>query len=413
MTQASESTPPTDPLRSHSAHVKQIRSYIQVAVASNKQSEILLLGREDAPIALDVLLTLLAKSSRLEKDQLRKLAVQILEVHDRLPDSLVLEKVERVGADAAFSGQFSDIFRGKYEGKDVALKRLRAYLMFSGPSKTHLKQEFYGEALIWKTLSHPNVLPLLGITEDVFQHTPCTVLPWMENGHILHHLQTLKERNDVPGNAYRIRVNEWMRQVASGLVYLHGEGVIHGSLRATNILIDSDGNVQLTDFGMTRISETVQETYASMPDGTVRWQAPELVDPDMFNISSSGPTYASDVYSFACVFIELYTLKPPFAGMSDYQVAARIVKGVRPPRPSLPDNGTMSEDIWALVTQCWASKPEQRPTTQGVLERMTFIAANTSPAPPTPSKDPRSPRTRSPLCGMFYPWRGIRRCITT
>ncbi|THH29182.1 hypothetical protein EUX98_g5006 [Antrodiella citrinella] len=312
MTQVAISTPP-DLVRSpspgsRSAHAKQIGTYVQFAVDSNNQSGILSLDGEDASIASDALLTLLEKTSRLEKDQLRKLAVQILAVHDRLPASLLLKGVQRIGTDAAFSGQYSDVFRGKYGEKDVALRRLRAYLMFSGTSKAHLKQEFYSEALVYKTLSHPHILPLLGISEDVFEYTPCTVLPWMENGHIVRHIQTLKERGDLSGNAYSIRVGEWLRQVASGLAYLHSEGFVHGDLRGTNILIDSEENAQLTDFGMSRITETVQETYASMPDGTVRWQAPEVVDPDLFDLSTKGPTYASDVYSFGCICIEVLCL---------------------------------------------------------------------------------------------------------
>lgn len=73
-----------------------------------------------------------------------------------------------------------------------------------------------------------------------------------------------------------------------------------------NILIDEDDTVRLTDFGMALIAEATSYQYASVHGGgATRWQAPELIDPDEFGISSSRPTFASDVYSFSCICIEV------------------------------------------------------------------------------------------------------------
>ena len=66
-----------------------------------------------------------------------------------------------------------------------------------------------------------------------------------------------------------------------------------------------DGEVQITDFGMHRIIDSLQETYATMPSGNVRWQAPENLDPDVFDLETSKPTMASDVWAFSCTCIEV------------------------------------------------------------------------------------------------------------
>ena len=73
-----------------------------------------------------------------------------------------------------------------------------------------------------------------------------------------------------------------------------------------NVLIDDQDGVRLTDFGMALIAEATAYNYASVHGGgAVRWTAPEVINPGEFGLLTSRPTYASDVYSFACVCIEV------------------------------------------------------------------------------------------------------------
>ena len=72
-----------------------------------------------------------------------------------------------------------------------------------------------------------------------------------------------------------------------------------------NILVDDDLHIKLADFGLSVFADGSSRSYASMRGGNPRWLAPELIDPDEFGLDSQRPTFCSDVYSFACVLIEV------------------------------------------------------------------------------------------------------------
>ena len=97
-------------------------------------------------------------------------------------------------------------------------------------------------------------------------------------------------------------------QIAVALDYLHSEGIVHGDLHAANVLIDENNNARVTDFGMSLISEASSYNYGSIHGGgATRWQAPELIDPEEYGLESSRPTPPSDVFSFACTCIEVWS----------------------------------------------------------------------------------------------------------
>jgi serine/threonine protein kinase len=120
--------------------------------------------------------------------------------------------------------------------------------------------------------------------------------------------------------------------------YLHGDGIIHGDLRAVcvstlcdtyiqklncydqaNVFVDSKGHIKIADFGLCVFAEGVSGNYYSMRSGNIRWTAPELIEPVMYRqtdqkpdiqppqgrVASVRPTKHSDVYTFACLCIEV------------------------------------------------------------------------------------------------------------
>ena len=72
-------------------------------------------------------------------------------------------------------------------------------------------------------------------------------------------------------------------------------------------MIDHDMEVKLADFGLSVFADGASNSYASVRAGATRWLAPELIDPAEFGKQSSRPTFMSDIYSFACVVIEVCT----------------------------------------------------------------------------------------------------------
>jgi serine/threonine protein kinase len=101
-----------------------------------------------------------------------------------------------------------------------------------------------------------------------------------------------------------------LHEIAQGLDYLHAMNIVHGDLRGTNILISDDGNACLADFGLTTTIFEADSTVGGLTSssnhgGSVRWFAPELIQPKSFGCERFSRTTASDVYAYACVCLEV------------------------------------------------------------------------------------------------------------
>jgi len=152
--------------------------------------------------------------------------------------------------------------------------------------------------------------------------------------------------------------------VALGMEYLHGEGIIHGDLKAVNILVSPSRRACLADFGLAtaRDSKPTVRTYMSSnrTTGTLRWQAPELLlgeDTDLHT------TFATDVYAFAMVCYEMFSGRYPFDDITnDFRVILEIQHGKRPAPPShhLSQVRGWSDKIMHLIEACWTEKPSER-----------------------------------------------------
>jgi serine/threonine protein kinase len=94
-------------------------------------------------------------------------------------------------------------------------------------------------------------------------------------------------------------------EIAQGLAYLHSQDIIHGDLRGTNILVDDKGHACLADFGLAVFSNATLANQSSQHGGSVRWMGPELLYPQSCGLENFQRTFANDVYSFACVCIEV------------------------------------------------------------------------------------------------------------
>lgn len=91
-----------------------------------------------------------------------------------------------------------------------------------------------------------------------------------------------------------------------GLAHLHDEGIVHGDLHGGNILINSNKQAVLTDFGLSVIAQAVPHEFLSKHGGGAEmWKAPELFYHTEFGLPTNRPTVHSDIYSFACTCVEV------------------------------------------------------------------------------------------------------------
>lgn len=281
------------------------------------------------------------------------LLLQLAKHSRRYPASLILSGVQREEGDALTGGHYAEIWRGRFCGKPVCVKVLREYIR---SDIDRLLRTFCREAILWSHLVHENVLPFYGIyrTEGGAGRM-CLISPWMENGN-------LKEYLECSPNSDRISL---ARDVSRGMLYLHEQGIVHGDLKGVNILISNSGRPLVADFGLSSIAEDsyIQASSTAVPSGTVRWQAPELFDP---NAEDTRPTQLSDIYSLGCVFYEIFTGKMPFYEVPQHSVIACILAGKQPLKPARDSRAFqkwgLSKRIWKLcIQQSWARTPEERP----------------------------------------------------
>ncbi|KAF7350032.1 Protein kinase domain-containing protein [Mycena venus] len=266
------------------------------------------------------------------------------------PTCFTLFGLQKVGQQVA-GGGFGDIWKGLVDGQTVAVKSMRQFM--DDDVRASLKK-LGREALIWRQLSHPNLLPFFGLY--MLDNRLCLISPWMDNGDLKHFL------HNAPFDIDRVSL---IADVCMGLEYLHSKHVVHGDLKAANILVTPSGRACITDFGLSTIVDelSLQLTFSSQSNraGTVRYQAPELLSNERSN------HFGSDVYAFACVCYEILTGKVPFFEVSnDAAIIFKVIEGTRPSRL----DAISPEDLWLLLEACWHQQTDRRPSPTQILRRL-------------------------------------------
>ncbi|KAG6818747.1 hypothetical protein H0H93_002155 [Arthromyces matolae] len=271
---------------------------------------------------------------------------------------------------AVHGGQFTEIYRGDFQGQVVCIKAIR---LFQRDQVEHTLKKFAKEVILWGQLQHSNILPMFGVFRLTSKTRISFVCPWMENGNITTYL------TNKPNSLRQLLALD----VASGLQYLHSINIVHGNLRGANILIDNDGRARLSDFGIssafdTDILQWTSQSSGASQGGSVRWQAPELFQDTDRPVDN---TQQSDAYALACVFYEIFTDNMPLIDIKDRAVTKSVQSGVRPkrPEPSSPSwTRGLNDVIWALMERCWNEKPNKRPSSGDVMRKLQEIAPRDS-----------------------------------
>ncbi|KDQ56250.1 hypothetical protein JAAARDRAFT_306463 [Jaapia argillacea MUCL 33604] len=241
---------------------------------------------------------------------------------------------------------------------------MRVFSLTPGSELKRIVKVLYREAIIWRSLSHENILPLVGIDAGSQSPCPCILVsPWMDNGNVNDYVRSQALSNQ--------QVVQLLREVSCALGYLHDRQIVHGDIRGGNILVDENGHAKLMDFGLAFASEMTQSTVAS---GSPRWMAPELHDPKSFGLASGVKLPPTDVYGFAFTCLEVYTGQRPFPELSEISALIAVIAGQRPDRPSAEECGRFFSDrFWCLLEKCWSHQPEARPSSQDVCATMTAL----------------------------------------
>jgi serine/threonine protein kinase len=161
------------------------------------------------------------------------------------------------------------------------------------------------------------------------------------------------------GPAYWRSVAATGRQVAEALQYAHAHHTLHRDIKPANLLLDSQGVVWITDFGLAKAMEQDSVTQTGAMAGTLRYMAPEQF---------SGQVDArSDIYSLGLTLYEMLTLRPAFEDGNRTSLIAKITHA-QPPGPRTL-NPRIPRDLETIVLKAIAHEPRDRYKTAGDLAR--------------------------------------------
>lgn len=210
------------------------------------------------------------------------------------------------------------------------------------------------EISLLRDLQHPNIVQYLGASSSA------------------DHLNIFLEY--VPGGSVQTMLNSYgalreplirnfVRQIVTGLAYLHGREIIHRDIKGANILVDNKGGIKISDFGISKKIEASNllngaGNNKNRPSlqGSVFWMAPEVVKQTSY-------TRKADIWSLGCLVVEMMTGTHPFPDCSQLQAIFKI--GGAKISPTIPDHA--SEEAKTFLKSAFEVEHTKRPSAEELL----------------------------------------------
>ncbi len=231
-----------------------------------------------------------------------------------------------------------------YLAVDTILDRRVAIKVLRGDLSNDEKfvRRFQREALSASSLSHPNIVEMYDVGEDNGLYY--IVMEFVEG-------QTLKQLLKRRGKITLSEAIDIMLQLTDGMAHAHDSYIIHRDLKPQNIMIEDDGQVKITDFGIAMALNSTQLTQTNSVMGSVHYLPPEQAN-------GKGATIKSDIYSMGIIFYELLSGSLPFKGDSAVEIA---LKHMKEPLPNLMDeDSSIPQSIENIILKSTAKNPKNR-----------------------------------------------------
>jgi len=231
-----------------------------------------------------------------------------------------------------------------YLAKDTILDRNVAIKVLRGDLSHDEKfiRRFQREALSVSNLSHPNIVEVYDVGEENEQHY--IVMEYIEG-------KTLKQLLHKRGSLTLSEVIDIMNQLTDGLIHAHDAYIIHRDVKPQNIMIEDDGLIKITDFGIAMALNSTQLTQTNSVMGSVHYLPPEQAN-------GKSATMKSDIYSLGILMYELLTGNVPFKGDNAVEIALKHLKekipSVRRQNPTIP------QSVENIILKATAKNPKNR-----------------------------------------------------
>ena len=266
----------------------------------------------------------------------------------RIGQYKILEKIGQGGMAEVYKGFQSNLNR--YVAIKVLGRTLRDDPVFT--------KRFQREAQASASLSHANVIRIFDY--GAFEGGHYIVMEYIEGTDLRAEMDRRKRegRGFTPGETLHI-----LSQVAEALDYAHKQGVIHRDIKPANILLSSEGQVVLSDFGLAMLRNRVSQMTMGHSFGTPEYIAPEQA------IDSRAAVPQSDVYALGAILYEIVANRPPFYAESPLSLALMHVnEEPAPPRRYAPN---LPAAVEAVILRALAKDPADRfPTAQAMVDAL-------------------------------------------
>ncbi|MBT5019119.1 serine/threonine protein kinase [bacterium] len=226
------------------------------------------------------------------------------------------------------------------EGTSFAIKIVNGKLT----TNVAVNDRFEREIEILKKCQHPNIVRTIGT--GAIHDQKFFIMEYVEKGSLATFLQKQKRLSweQVVGCGI---------QIGRAMEYAHSKGIIHRDIKPANLLIDKEGHLKLTDFGIARDLHNSALTATGKTVGTLAYMAPEQIT------GKIGVSPRTDIYSLGCVLFEALTGQPPFSGENDAELLFKHIQEAPPSvstlRPDAP--------VWLckLIESMLEKDPSERP----------------------------------------------------
>ncbi|MCP4156902.1 MAG: protein kinase, partial [bacterium] len=238
-------------------------------------------------------------------------------------------------------GGMGTVFMGYQESlkRQVAVKILLPG-MLEDPSAT---QRFKREAQTTAQLKSPHIVQIYDFGEFE-SHVFYIIMEYLQG-------ETLEKHLDRNGRFSQATAVSIIMQIARGLLVAHDAGLVHRDIKSSNLILNSKGQVTITDFGLVRAQSMVKHTRTGMLVGTPHYLSPE-------QISGATPDLRSDIYSLGIVFYEMLVGAHPFNSNSTIEVLMMHMNTPMPdPRKVVPE---ISWELVDIIKRMTAKEPASR-----------------------------------------------------
>ncbi|PWA83640.1 protein kinase superfamily protein [Artemisia annua] len=219
------------------------------------------------------------------------------------------------------------------------------------------------EAQTMSLIDHPNVIRAFcsfAVNQNLW-----VVMPFMAEGSCLHLMKTA-----YPDGFEESAIASILKETLKALVYLHEHGHIHRDVKAGNILLDTNGEIKLGDFGVSACMFDRGDRQRSRNTfvGTPCWMAPEVLQP------GSGYDFKADIWSFGITALELAHGHAPFSKYPPMKVLLMTIQNA-PPGLDYDRDKRFSKSFKEMVAMCLVKDQTKRPTAEKLLKHTFFKQA--------------------------------------